>query len=63
MRHWECTVTCTVCVQADSPDEAMDRAEMYLPAVLTDMLEKGHVVIVPLTPPQTLPAASEADHD
>ena len=55
-RRWACTATATVIVSAASPDDAMDLAQRHLPNVLTDMLERGHVVIEPFTAGEVLPA-------
>lgn len=35
----------------------MDLAQRHLPNMLTDMLERGHVVIEPFQAGETLPAA------
>ena len=55
-RRWACTATATVIVTAASPGDAMDLAQRHLPNVLTDMLERSHVVIEPFAPGEKLPA-------
>lgn len=62
-RRWACTATATVIVSAASPDDAMDLAQRHLPNVLTDMLERGHVVIEPFTAGEVLPATVVEDDD